>query len=89
MSDDGYDLIGEATKRGHNAPCGLCREPCNALHGNPTLWPIMLPFEGGQRAYHTGCLCKAVRRELFRKGGVPTSDDFAWATAQHDLVKKT
>jgi hypothetical protein len=45
---------------GHDAPCLICGEPCSALAGNPSLWPLRLGNDGW---HHTGC----VNRELERR----------------------
>jgi hypothetical protein len=44
---------------GHNKPCYYCHEPCNALAGNPSKWPIPLCHRddpGFVKWHHIGCV---------------------------------
>ncbi len=43
--------------------CHICKEKTDPLAGNPSKWPMHLPYVGGngkQRTYHTGCVIKAI-----------------------------
>lgn len=45
--------------------CHLCRKQTNALSGNPSHWPVLLPYPGGNgnmREYHVGCVAKELER---------------------------
>jgi hypothetical protein len=74
--------------QGHGQPCYYCGEACNALHGNPGLWP--LPFchrddPGVTKWHHTSCVTKrlienqptvAVDAEFFVNGVRFASGDY-------------
>ncbi len=55
-------LMSEAlAHQGHGAICPLCSLPCNAMAGNPGLWPIPLPDpdQPGKILYHhMGCVAE-------------------------------
>ena len=39
----GYDdPVRDGPLQGHNAPCCMCGERCDALAANPGLWPLIL-----------------------------------------------
>ncbi len=57
---------------GHNEPCYYCGEPCNSLHGNPSLWPLIFAHKeepGIAKAHHTKCVTERLDKldELERK----------------------
>jgi hypothetical protein len=41
---------------GHGKPCALCDRLCDALHGNPSFWPVCLPVDGQSVWHHAGCV---------------------------------
>lgn len=44
---------------GHDEPCYYCGEPCDALAGNPTRWPLGFPHQddpGVVKYQHVGCV---------------------------------
>lgn len=62
------DAIAEdARKPGHQRPCYICSHPCDALAGNPSKWPVLLPVVNGNGisfAHHMGCVAQAVEHYL-------------------------
>lgn len=53
----------EALTKIDNGTCCLCQIDTNNLSGNPSLWPIWLPYVGGNgktRCYHTQCVVLAI-----------------------------
>jgi hypothetical protein len=54
MTVDGLQIPG-----GHEKPCTICGDPCNALAGNPDKWPVFLPRSGIPLYYHAGCLAES------------------------------
>ena len=53
----------EALTKIDNGKCHLCQKDTNNLAGNPSLWPIWLPFVGGNgatRCYHTQCVILSI-----------------------------
>jgi hypothetical protein len=49
---------------GHKSPCYYCKEPCDALAGNPGLWPIPLCHAdepGVVKWHHIGCVSDRLR----------------------------
>lgn len=61
---------------GHDAPCYYCQKPCNALAGNPGLWPVGLPHAdepGVLKWHHQSCVTERLaehRAALLRFGEV-------------------
>jgi hypothetical protein len=48
-----------ASTEGHDEPCYYCGEPCDALAGNPSLWPLGFPHKddpGVVKWQHVGCV---------------------------------
>lgn len=62
---DGWEARGKAQNpaHGHNKTCIICGKPCNALVGNPSLWPVRLDNEGWR---HTGCANKLLAARQWR-----------------------
>jgi hypothetical protein len=49
----------QTTHEGHEQPCYYCGEPCNALAGNPGLWPVGLHHRedpGVVKWHHDRCV---------------------------------
>lgn len=75
---------------GHNEPCRICGKPCSRIAGNPALWPILLPYYGGDgklAAHHGGCVVRcieerartqalAVEVEEWKKGARERDDEY-------------
>lgn len=56
-------LLSQNNGEGHGKPCYYCGEPCNALAGNPSLWPVWLPHSdapGVAKEHHIGCVVQRI-----------------------------
>jgi hypothetical protein len=61
-----------------DSECFICKNQTSHLSGNPSQWPLKLPFRGGNganRIYHTGCVTSAIHAALEAAISQPKADD--------------